>query len=98
LKVNPPVDKTSLGKKEFDMSLNSGAGHEASNPNWDVLKGKWKQFKGKAKVRWGKLTDDHLDQIDGRREQLVGAIQEQYGKTRKEAENEADGFCKENCP
>lgn len=62
--------------------------------NTDTLKGNWKQFKGKAKERWGKLTDDDLDKIDGRAEQLEGKIQEAYGKTREEAKKEVDSFRK----
>jgi uncharacterized protein YjbJ (UPF0337 family) len=47
--------------------------------NWDRIQGDRKQFKGQAKQRWGKLTHDNLDILDGRREQLVGRIQEAYG-------------------
>jgi uncharacterized protein YjbJ (UPF0337 family) len=49
------------------------------NMNWDRVSGNWKQFKGKVKGQWGKLTDDEIDQIDGNREQLEGKIQEHYG-------------------
>ncbi|MEZ6235432.1 MAG: CsbD family protein [Phycisphaerales bacterium] len=62
--------------------------------NSDTMQGNWKQFKGKAKERWGKLTDDELDQIDGRAEQLEGKIQEAYGKSREEAKKEVDSFRK----
>jgi hypothetical protein len=41
--------------------------------SWDRIKGNWKQFKGRARQQWGKLTDDELDQIEGRREELVGS-------------------------
>ena len=47
--------------------------------NWDIIKGDWKQFKGHVKEQWGKLTDDNLDQIEGKRDQLTGKIQEAYG-------------------
>lgn len=60
--------------------------------NNDTLKGKWKQVRGSAKEKWGKLTDDDLDVIDGQREQLVGKVQERYGKGREEAEREVDQF------
>ncbi|HKV28532.1 MAG TPA: CsbD family protein [Candidatus Acidoferrales bacterium] len=60
--------------------------------NWDQLEGKWKQYKGKAKVRWGKLTDDDLDVIDGNRQQLVGKLQEYYGITREVAEKQTQEF------
>jgi uncharacterized protein YjbJ (UPF0337 family) len=60
--------------------------------NWDQLQGKWKQYKGKAKVRWGKLTDDDLDVIDGNRQQLVGKLQEYYGITKEVAEKQTQEF------
>jgi uncharacterized protein YjbJ (UPF0337 family) len=62
--------------------------------NWDQVEGKWKQYKGQAKEKWGKLTDDDLDVIDGRRQQLVGRIQERYGIARDAAEKQADEFVK----
>ena len=58
--------------------------------NWDQMEGKWKQFKGAARERWGKLTDDDLDRVNGKREQLVGILQERYGMARAEADREAD--------
>ena len=54
----------------------------------DVLEGKWKQLKGKVKQQWGKLTDDELDQIEGKQEELVGLLQERYGYEKEEAEAE----------
>lgn len=60
--------------------------------NWDQLQGKWKQYKGKAKARWGKLTDDDLDVIDGNRQQLVGKLQEYYGVTKEVAEKQTHEF------
>ena len=54
--------------------------------NWDRIAGNWKQAKGKLKEQWGKLTDDDLLEIEGRRDQLVGKIQARYGITREEAE------------
>jgi uncharacterized protein YjbJ (UPF0337 family) len=62
--------------------------------NWDQAEGKWKELKGQVKEKWGKLTDDDLDVIDGRRQQLVGKIQERYGMARQEAERQADEFIK----
>ena len=58
--------------------------------NWDTVQGKWKQFTGQAKENWGKLTDDDLDQAAGKRDQLVGKIQERYGIARDEAERQVD--------
>jgi uncharacterized protein YjbJ (UPF0337 family) len=56
--------------------------------NWDVIEGNWKQVKGKLKQQWGELTDDQLDRISGKREQLVGQIQECYGVSRDGAERQ----------
>ena len=64
--------------------------------NWDIVEGNWKQFKGKVKTQWGKLTDDHLDVIAGKREALAGRIQEIYGITREEAEQQIKDFEKRN--
>ena len=58
--------------------------------NWDRIEGNWKQLTGKAKVQWGKLTDDDLDFIAGRREQLSGKLQERYGIAKDEAEKQID--------
>ncbi|AZV07781.1 CsbD family protein [Enterobacter sp. N18-03635] len=56
--------------------------------NKDEISGNWKQFKGKAKEKWGKLTDDDMTVIEGKRDQLVGKIQERYGYAKDQAENE----------
>jgi uncharacterized protein YjbJ (UPF0337 family) len=60
--------------------------------NWDRIEGNWKKFKGKAQQEWGKLTNDQLDVIAGKRDQLLGTIQEQYGITREEAEKQITAF------
>ena len=56
--------------------------------NWDQVKGNWKQFSGTVKVKWGELTDDEVDQIAGRRDILLGKIQEKYGIAKEEAEKQ----------
>ena len=56
--------------------------------NWDRIEGNWKQFKGNAKEQWGKLTDDQLDVIAGKRDNLVGKIQEAYGISKDESEKQ----------
>ena len=56
--------------------------------NKDEIGGNWKQFKGKAKEKWGKLTDDDMTVIEGKRDQLVGRIQERYGYAKDQAEKE----------
>lgn len=60
--------------------------------NWDTVKGEWKQFRGRIKEQWGKLTDDDLDRIEGKRDQLLGAVQKQYGIARDEAERQLRSF------
>ncbi len=62
--------------------------------NWDQLEGKWKQYAGKVKEKWGKLTDDDLDVVGGRRDQLIGKIQERYGIVKQEAEKQVDEFAR----
>jgi uncharacterized protein YjbJ (UPF0337 family) len=56
--------------------------------NWDRIEGNWKQAKGKVKEQWGKLTDDYLNKIAGKRDQLVGKIQESYGIGKEDAERQ----------
>jgi uncharacterized protein YjbJ (UPF0337 family) len=58
--------------------------------DWDEIKGNWMQVKGKAREKWGDLTDDDLDRIAGKKDQLVGMIQTKYGKTKDDAERESD--------
>ncbi len=60
--------------------------------NWDIVAGNWKQFQGKVKTQWGKLTDDQLDQIAGKRTELAGRIQEAYGISKDEAEQQIKDF------
>ena len=60
--------------------------------NWDRIEGNWKQMSGKVRQQWGKLTDDDLDMINGRREQLAGRIQEVYGISRDEADKQIERF------
>ena len=54
--------------------------------NKDIIQGNWTQLKGKALQAWGKLTNDDLDVIDGRQEELVGRLQARYGWAKEEAE------------
>jgi len=56
--------------------------------NTEILQGKWHQLKGSARAQWGKLTDDELDQVAGKRDQLVGKIQNSYGIGKDEAEKQ----------
>ncbi len=67
-----------------------------SIPNWSVISGGWKQFSGKVKEQWGRLTDDELVQINGKRESLEGMLQQKYGYTQEEAKKEVDTWVSRN--
>ena len=60
--------------------------------NKDILQGKWTEMKGKVKEQWGKFTDDDIDKINGRSEQLLGLLQQRYGYAREKAEEEYKRF------
>ena len=60
--------------------------------NWDIIEGDWKQFKGHVKEEWAKLTDDNIDTIARKREQLAGKVQETYGLTKDQAEAQVKAF------
>ena len=60
--------------------------------NWDRIEGQWKQLKGKAQQRWGKLTDDDWTRIAGKREELNGKIQSLYGMQQDEVDREIDDW------
>jgi uncharacterized protein YjbJ (UPF0337 family) len=59
---------------------------------WQKIKGSWTQTKGAIKEQWGKLTDDDLMEIQGRREKLVGKIQTRYGISHEQAEAQVSGW------
>lgn len=60
--------------------------------NWDRVEGNWKQFTGKVQEQWGKLTNDEIDQVAGKREQLEGLIQNRYGVAKDEAKRQVDDW------
>ena len=62
--------------------------------NRDILAGKWMQVRGQVKQTWGKLTDNDLDRINGRYDEIVGLLQERYGYARDDAKREVDAFIK----
>ncbi|MCK0753823.1 MULTISPECIES: CsbD family protein [Chromohalobacter] len=62
--------------------------------NWDQIEGRWTEVKGKAKASWGEMTDDELDQVAGKRDQLIGKLQTKYGITKEEAEKRADDWAR----
>ena len=64
--------------------------------NWDVVQGKWKQVKGSVQEKWGELTNDELDQIDGNKDRLAGKLQEKYGWSKDEADREIDNHFRDS--
>lgn len=58
--------------------------------NWDIVQGNWTQWKGRLKEKWGDFTDDDIQMLDGRKDQLAGKIQERYGVARDQAEREIE--------
>jgi len=69
-------------------------GKEGEHMNWDQVEGKWKQFSGSAREQWVKLTDSDWQTIAGKKDQLVGRIQERYGIARDEADRQADDWAR----
>lgn len=63
--------------------------------NKDIIKGKWKEIKGQLKQQWGKLTDDHIAQINGSYDELEGSLQKLYGYDKERAKKEIDSFLDE---
>jgi len=63
--------------------------------NWDQIEGNWKQFKGQAKEKWGKLTDDDIERVEGRRTELLGLLQTRYGHAKETAESEVENWIKD---
>lgn len=62
--------------------------------NWDEIEGKWKEIKGNVRAKWGDLTDDEIDEVQGNREALEGKLQQKYGKSKEVAKKEVDDFMK----
>ena len=60
--------------------------------NTDTMKGDWKQMKGKIREKWGELTDDELDKVQGRRDQLEGLLQKKFGLAKDEVKKQVDAF------
>jgi uncharacterized protein YjbJ (UPF0337 family) len=77
----PAVGKSISTQKEMTM-------------DWNRVEGNWKQFKGAAKEKWGKLTDDDLNVIEGRREQLEGKLQQRYGFAKDQIHRDVDDWFK----
>lgn len=60
--------------------------------NAETMRGKWNRIKGQAKQKWGRLTDDDIARVNGSKDELVGMIQERYGKSKEAAEEEVDSW------
>jgi len=60
--------------------------------NWTQVEGKWDQLKGKVRTQWGKLTDDDVEHLAGKRDQLSGALVERYGIMKDQAEQQIDDW------
>jgi uncharacterized protein YjbJ (UPF0337 family) len=79
-----------LGTRSAGWTLITGSHNQEVPMNWDQVQGSWKQFKGQVKQKWGDLTDDEIDRVEGRQEELSGLIQKKYGRTREEADREVN--------
>jgi len=82
-----------MGRNNINLSLNL---YKEQQMNWDEIAGNWKQLTGKVQQQWGKLTNDDLDVIDGKREELIGKVQARYGVSKEEAEKQVNDFSN-NC-
>ncbi|MED5388367.1 MAG: CsbD family protein [Pseudomonadota bacterium] len=60
--------------------------------NWNTIEGRWKELKGNIKEQWGELTDDEIDQAEGKRDILLGKLQAKYGIAKEEAEKQLDSW------
>jgi uncharacterized protein YjbJ (UPF0337 family) len=76
------------------LTRQSPASRQERRMNWDRVQGNWKQFKGQAQQKWGKLTNDDLDVIEGKRTELAGRLQQRYGYAKDEAEKNIDIWLK----
>jgi uncharacterized protein YjbJ (UPF0337 family) len=80
----------SAGKRPF--AADPRTNQKGPAMNWDRIEGNWKQFTGKVKEKWGKLTDDEIAQINGNREQLEGKIQARYGYAKDQVRKDVDDW------
>ncbi|MDP2085327.1 MAG: CsbD family protein [Gemmobacter sp.] len=63
--------------------------------NWDQVAGTWKEYAGRARSKWGDITDDEYEQVAGRRDEMVGLVQKRYGYARDRAEREVDDWMRD---
>ena len=81
-----PVSSLAWQQNAFSISSTGGP----------IALGKWKQFKGELKKKWGNFTDDDLLFIEGRRDKLEGKIQERYGDRKDEVKKWVDDWFEQN--
>ena len=62
------------------------------NANQDIVQGKWQELKGQVKQQWGKLTDDDLQRLSGKTEELVGVLRRRYGYGKAQARMEINNW------
>jgi uncharacterized protein YjbJ (UPF0337 family) len=77
---------------QHPVVLIESVNHREASMNWDQIEGKWKQYAGKAKSKWGKLTDNDMATLSGKKDQLVGLVQERYGIAKDEAERQVNDW------
>jgi uncharacterized protein YjbJ (UPF0337 family) len=85
---------TSPAAIQKTASTRAGRSTGDETMNWDTIAGEWKEAKGKLRAKWGKLTDDDFETIAGKKDVLVGRLQQRYGFKRDEAERDVDDFLK----
>jgi uncharacterized protein YjbJ (UPF0337 family) len=81
-----------IGTFELRARYKTISTQEEMAMDWNRIEGNWKQFKGSAKEKWGKLTDDDLNVIEGRREQLEGKLQQRYGFAKDQIHKDVDDW------
>jgi uncharacterized protein YjbJ (UPF0337 family) len=87
------VVSTEAGRERAPFVLGQRLSNTRSKlMNWDQIQGNWKQAAGKVRETWGKITDDDFERIAGKRDQLIGMIQQRYGVAKEEAEKQVRRF------
>jgi uncharacterized protein YjbJ (UPF0337 family) len=74
------------------LQMDAAAPRRRGSMNWDSIQGNWKELKGKVRSKWAKLTDDDLEHIAGKKDVLLGRLQQRYGFKKDQAERELDDF------
>ena len=95
VKVNSPLQHLAPVRVWYhSLTIGLRMNSEYELMDWNRIEGNWKQFTGKVKEQWGKLTDDDLTEINGKRDQLEGKIQQRYGYAKDQTRNEVDDWFK----